>query len=100
MARDTAQESRDNINQGLPAESGLDEGTRASIQRSLDGGAGQGIKVGSFRDLQVGDTDVPLESRPLNPNQPDGAVPVTDLPDAVGPTKTEDPTDTKSKSKK
>lgn len=70
MARDTDQERRDNINRGLPKHSGLDEGTKASLQRSLDD-KGAGIKVGSFRDLQVGDTDRPLEDRPVNPNQSD-----------------------------
>jgi hypothetical protein len=58
----------DNLNQGLPENTGLDEGTRAALQRQLDGGDG-GIKVGSFRDLQVGLTDTPIEDRPVNPNQ-------------------------------
>ncbi len=58
----------DNLNQGLPNQTGLDEGTRAAMQRALDGGDG-GIKVGSFRDLQLGHSAEPLESRPVNENQ-------------------------------
>lgn len=84
MTRDVAQEGRDNINQGLPAHSGLDEGTKASLQRSLDAGD-EGIVVGSFKDLQTGATADPLEDRPLNPNQSaEGTVLVTDLPDPAG----------------
>lgn len=64
-----AKNSREgNLNQGLPEDSGLDETTRANLRRLADGG-NNGIKVGSFRDLQVGLTDTPVEDRPVNPNQ-------------------------------
>lgn len=102
MPRDTAQESRDNINQGIPAHSGLDEGTKASLQRSLDRGTSNGIVVGSFKDLQTGATAEPLEDRPLNPNQSaDGVVLVTDLPDPQADAgEAVSDTDKSSKSKK
>jgi hypothetical protein len=63
MPRDNEQERRDNLNRGIPKQRGLDEGTKASLQRSLDDST-EGIRVGSFRDLQVGLTDTPLEDRP------------------------------------
>lgn len=79
MARDNAQEKRDNMNRGIPRQSGLDDGTRASLERSLNAG-NEGIKVGSFRDLQVGLTDVPVEDRPLNPNQdPEGVIEINEF---------------------
>lgn len=68
--------SSDNMNQGLPEETGLDAGTRASLQRQLDGGD-DGIVVGSFRDLQVGETSQPVMDRPVNPNVPEDAKLVT-----------------------
>lgn len=79
MARDLAQEARDALNQGLPKHgSGLDEGTRAALDRSLNG-KDSGIKVGSFRDLQVGLTDIPVADRPPNPNQPeDGLIEINE----------------------
>lgn len=82
MARDHDQERRDNVNRGIPKHSGLDEGTKASLQRSLDA-TGEGIKVGSFRDLQVGDTARPLEDRPTNPNQSDEGLVTADELDPV-----------------
>lgn len=101
MARDHDAERRDNINRGLPKHSGLDEGTKASLQRSAEAG-GDGIVVGSFRDLQVGDTDKPLEDRPLNPNQEGEPVLVTELPDppAAEDTRSPEHTDTKKAKKK
>lgn len=64
-------DTSDNLNQGLPENTGLDDGTRASLQRQLDGG-NEGIVVGSFADLQRGTTGDP-SSAPLNPNVPDDA---------------------------
>ena len=79
MARDNAQEKRDNLNRGIPKQSGLDDGTRASLERSLNAG-NEGIKVGSFRDLQVGLTDIPVADRPLNPTQdPDGVIEINEF---------------------
>ena len=93
MARDSAQEKRDNLNRGIPQQSGLDDGTRASLERALNGGDG-GVKVGSFRDLQLGLTDTPVEDRPLNPNQdPDGVITVNEhiaQEDAAATTTTSD----------
>lgn len=80
MPRDTDQERRDNINRGVPAHRGLDDGTKASLRRALED-RDEGIKVGSFRDLQMGLTDTPLEDRPVNPNQSEEGL-VT-LPDHV-----------------
>ena len=74
MARDLAQEARDAVNQGLPKHGrGLDAGTRAALERAL-GDKDEGIKVGSFRDLQVGLTDTPVAERPVNPNQDDAGL--------------------------
>ena len=66
----------DNMNQGLPDHTGLDEGTRARLRAAADGG-NDGIVVGSFRDLQLGDTAVPVVDRPLNENVPADANLVT-----------------------
>lgn len=81
MARDTAQEKRDNINQGIPAHSGLDEATRDRLRRAADGG-NDGIAVNSFADLQRGTVSADPTEGPLNPNQdPEGIVSVrTDDP--------------------
>lgn len=69
MARDQAQEARDAVNQGLPKHgAGLDEGTKASLRRALEG-KDEGIKVGSFRDLQVGLTDIPVADRPARQDE-------------------------------
>lgn len=81
MARDTAQEKRDNINQGIPAHSGLDDATRDKLRRAADGG-NDGIAVNSFADLQRGTISADPTEGPLNPNQdPSGIVSVrTDDP--------------------
>lgn len=65
----------DNMNQGLPEDSGLDEATRARY-RALAEGGNDGIVVGSFADLQRGTVGDPA-SAPLNPNVPEGANLVT-----------------------
>lgn len=61
---------KDNLNQGIPSKTGLDDTARAALQRSLNGKDG-GIKVGSFRDLQLGLTNVPIEDRPTPETQSD-----------------------------
>lgn len=63
-------DTSDNMNQGLPENTGLDATVKARLRRQLEGPSG-GIKVGSFRDLQLGLTDTSVEERPTNPNQPD-----------------------------
>lgn len=68
MARDTAQERRDNLNQGIPKHSGLDEATREKLRRAADGG-NDGIAVNSFADLQRGTINSDPTQGPLNPNQ-------------------------------
>ena len=65
----------DNMNQGLPDNTGLDETTRARLRAAADGG-NDGIVVGSFADLQRGTVGDPT-SAPLNPNVPEEANLVT-----------------------
>lgn len=81
MARDTAQERRDNLNRGIPKHSGLDDTTREALRRAADGG-NEGIAVNSFADLGRGTISADPTEGPLNPNQdPEGIVSVrTDDP--------------------
>ena len=65
----------DNMNQGLPENTGLDDTAKAALRRQLEGG-NDGIVVGSFADLQRGTVGDPA-SAPLNPNVPEDADLVT-----------------------
>lgn len=60
-----AKSTSDNLNQGVPEHSGLDEATRARLRAQADGG-NDGIVVGSFADLQRGTTGDPMGA-PKNP---------------------------------
>lgn len=59
--------TRDNLNQGLPAHgTGLDDDAKEALRRQLEG-KNEGIAVGSFADLQRGTVGPPIEG-PFNDN--------------------------------